>query len=129
MGDYRTQFQPPMLNGKPTQAPLNRDQQKTAFEQLKGDYFKTPEPTPQWGIPAIKEYKLSEEEQLRAAQAQMKERGLQVQVAAVEERLEEKQTQDRIKTFYCRHEFQTVKAQFGILPVKYKICKKCQLVK
>lgn len=129
MGDYRTQFQPPVLNGRPTQAPLNREQQKTAFEQLKGDYFKEAAPTPQWGIPAIKEYKLSEEEQLRAAQAQMKERGLQIQVTAVEERLEEKQTQDRIKTFYCRHEFQIVKAQWMVIPIKYKICSKCGLVK
>jgi hypothetical protein len=129
MGDYSSQFQPPMLNGRPTQAPLNRDQQKTAFEQLKGDYFKTPEPTPQWGIPAIKEYKLSEEEQLRAAQAQMKERGLQVQVAAVEERLEEKQTQDRIKTFYCRHTFQKINARWSVFPITCKICSKCGLVK
>jgi hypothetical protein len=129
MGDYTAQFQPPMLNGRPTQAPLNRDQQKSAFEQLKGDYFKAAAPAPQWSIPAVKEYKLSEEEQLKAAQAQMKERGLQVQVAVVEERLEEKQTQDRIKSFYCRHEFQIVKAQWMVLPIKYKICSKCGLVK
>ncbi len=126
--DYR-QFQPPIVNGRPTQTPLNREEQKTAFEKLKGEYFKTPEPAPQWSIPAIKEYKLSEAEQLKAAQEQMKERGLQVQVAKVEERLEEKRVEDTIKTFYCRHEFQIVKTQFGILPVKYKICKKCQLVK
>lgn len=126
--DYQ-QFQPPLLNGRPTQTPLNRDQQKTAFEKLKGEYFKTPEPAPQWSIPAIKEYKLSEAEQLKATQEQMKERGLQVQVTAIEERLEEKKVEDTIKTFYCRHDFQTVKTQFGILPVKYKICKKCQLVK
>lgn len=126
--DYQ-QFQPPLLNGRPTQAPLNREQQKTAFERLKGEYFKEPVQIPQWSIPAIKEYKLSEAEQLKAAQDQMKDRGLQVQVAALEERLEEKKVEDSIKTFYCRHDFQTVKTQFGILPVKYKICRKCQLVK
>jgi hypothetical protein len=123
------QFQPPVLNGRPTQSPLNREEQKTAFEKLKGEYFKIPEPTPEWSIPAIKEYKLSESEQLKAAQEQMRDRGFQVQAAALEDRLEEKKVADTIKTFYCRHEFHTVKAQFGILPVKYKICKKCQLVK
>ena len=76
--DYQ-QFQPPLLNGRPTQAPLNREQQKTAFERLKGEYFKEPVQIPQWSIPAIKEYKLSEAEQLKAAQDQMKDRGLQVQ--------------------------------------------------
>ncbi len=126
--DYR-QFQPPVLNGRPTQAPLNREEQKTAYEKLKGEYFKAPAPAPQWSLQPIKEYKLSESEQLKAAQEQMKERGLQVQVASVEARLEEKKVEDTIKTFYCRHEFQTVKAQFSIFPVKYKICKKCQLVK
>lgn len=126
--DYQ-QFQPPLLNGRPTQAPLNRAQQKTAFEKLRGEYFKDPQPTPQWSIPVIKEYKLNESEQLKAAQDQMKERGLQMQVAKVEERLEEKKVEDTIKAFYCRHDFQTVKTQFGILPVKYKICRKCQIVK
>lgn len=126
--DYQ-QFQPPLLNGRPTQAPLNREQQKTAFEKLRGEYFKEPQPTPQWSIPAIQEYKLSESEQLKAAQDQMKKRGLQMQVAKVEERLEEKKVEDTIKAFYCRHDFQTVKTQFGILPVKYKICRKCQIVK
>ena len=127
--DYTSQFQPPMLNGKPTQPPLNREQQKTAFEQLKGEYMRTSTPAPQWPLQSIKEYKLTEEEQLRATQAQMKERGLQIQAAVVEERLEEKQTHDRIKTFYCRHVFQTVQAKIMILPIKYKICQKCGLVK
>lgn len=126
--DYR-QFQPPLVNGRPTQAPLNREEQKTAYEKLKGEYFKTPEITPQWTIQPIKEYKLSEAEQLKATQEQMRQRGLQVQAANIEMRLEEKKVEDTIKTFYCRHEFHSVKATFGVLPIKYKICKKCQIVK
>jgi hypothetical protein len=120
---------PPILNGRPTQLPLNREQQKTAFEALKNSYFQEAVPVPQFPVQAIKEYKLSEQEQLLAAQTQMKERGLQQPLAKVEQRLEEKKTVDTIKTFYCQHIFQSVNANWGVLPIKYKICKKCGFVK
>ena len=120
---------PPILNGRPTQPPLNRDQQKIAFEALKNSYYQEAPVVPQFPLQPIKEYKLSEQEQLLAAQAQMKERGLQQPLVKVEERLEEKKTVDTIKTFYCHHVFQSVNASWGVLPIKYKICKKCGLVK
>jgi len=120
---------PPILNGKPTQPPLNRDEQKVAFEALKNSYFQTPPPVPQFPLQSIKEYKLTEQEQLIAAQKQFKERGLQEQMVKVEERLEEKKVSDTIKTFYCHHNFQSVNAKWGVFPVKYKICHKCGLVK
>jgi hypothetical protein len=121
--------QPPLLNGRPTQAPLNREQQKTAYEALKSEYFKEPPAMPQMVQPIIKEYKLSESEQLRALQAQMKERGMNSQVAVVEERLEEKKVEDTIKTFYCRHAFQKINARWSVFPITCKICSKCGLVK
>jgi predicted Zn-ribbon and HTH transcriptional regulator len=121
--------QPPMLNGKPTQAPLNREQQKHAFENLRNEYFKEPLPVPKINVGELKEYKLTESEQLRAVQVQMQERGMNQQVLKLDERLEEKKTQDIIKSFYCTHIFQTVKATWMVLPIKYKICKKCGLVK
>jgi ABC-type thiamine transport system substrate-binding protein len=120
---------PPILNGRPTQRPLNRDEQKTAFEHLKTQYFQEPVPTPQWQLPAIKDYKLTEAEQLQAVQKQFQERNLQQSLAKVEERLEEKKTADTIKTFYCRHTFQSVRASWMVFPIKYKICSKCGLVK
>lgn len=120
---------PPMLNGRPTQAPLNREQQKTAFENLKSQYFQQPPPVPTMPIQAIKEYKLSETEQLRAMQVQMQERGMKEQIEKVKDEIHEKKLEENIKTFYCHHVFQTVKAKWGILPVKYKICSKCGLVK
>jgi hypothetical protein len=120
---------PPLLNGKPTQAPLNREQQKIAYEALKSEYFKEIPATPQMTQSSIKEYKLSESEQLKALQAQMKERGMSIQVAVLEERLEEKKVEDTIKSFYCRHVFQKINARWGVLPVNCKICSKCGLVK
>lgn len=120
---------PPTLNGRPTQAPLNREQQKIAYESLKAEYFKEKPALPQMNQPIIKEYKLSEAEQLKALQAQMKERGMKVEVQAVEERLEEKKVEDTIKTFYCRHIFTKINARWGVLPVNCKICSKCGLVK
>jgi len=121
---------PPLLNGKPTQAPLNREQQKIAFESLKQSYFQEQPPTPSMAIQPIKEYKLTEVEQLKALQLQMKERNMNVEnIKEITERIDEKKTQETIKTFYCHHIFQLVKASWGILPVKYKVCSKCGLVK
>jgi hypothetical protein len=51
---------PPTLNGRPTQAPLNREQQKIAYEALKSEYFKEKPAMPQMSQPIIREYKLSE---------------------------------------------------------------------
>lgn len=124
-------MQPPILAGKPTQAPLNREEQKMAFEALKKSYFQEsppPPPTPQI-LQGVKETKLSESEQLKALRSQMAERGFTGEVAKVDERLEEKKTADTIKSFYCNHQFQIVKAQFMLMPIKYKICLKCGLVK
>jgi hypothetical protein len=120
---------PPLLNGKPTQAPLNREQQKMAYEALKSEYFKETPAMPQMAQPVIKEYKLTEAEQLRAVQAQMKERGMNSAVQVVEERLEEKKVEDTIKTFYCRHTFQKINARWSVFPITCKICSKCGLVK
>jgi hypothetical protein len=121
--------QPPLLNGRPTQAPLNREQQKIAYESLKSEYFKEKQATPQMAQPVIKEYKLSESEQLKAVQAQMKERGMKENIQIIEERLEEKKVEDTIKTFYCRHTFQKINARWSVFPITCKICSKCGLAK
>jgi hypothetical protein len=123
--------QPPLLGGKPTQAPLNREEQKIAFEALKKSYTApaSAPPTPEFPLQGIRETKLTESEQLKALRSQMMERGFTGEIAKVDERLEEKKTADTIKSFYCNHQFQLVKAQFMLMPIKYKICLKCGLVK
>ncbi len=119
----------PTLNQRPTQPPLDREQQVKTFEHLKQSYFTGPPPKADFPVPPTKELKLTEEQQLKALRDQMAERGLKTEVAKVEERIEETQTADTIKKFYCTHVYQTVNTKFGILPVRYKICKKCGLVK
>jgi hypothetical protein len=119
----------PTLNQRPTQPPLDRTQQQSAYEQLKQSYFTERPPVPSFPLAPAQELKLSETQQLQALRDQMKERGLQMEVKAVETRLEEKKTADTVKQFYCTHTFQTVNAKFGILPIRYKICSKCGLVK
>ena len=79
-----------MINGRPTQTPLNREQQKTAFEALKQSYSHEAPPTPVFPLAPVKEFKLTQEQQLKAAQEQFTERGLQHQVTKVEKQLEEK---------------------------------------
>jgi len=122
--------QVPTLNQRPTQPPLNRDQQKTAFEMLKQQYSQesASQPVAQFG--GLKEYKLSEEEALRAMQTQLQERNIQPQVQKqLETKLEEKHQTAVVKQFYCQHVFSAVKATFMGLPIRYKVCSKCQLVK
>jgi hypothetical protein len=119
----------PSLNQRPTQYPLTRDQQMSAYEQRKNAYFVEAPPTPVFPLQPAKDTKLTERQMLEATQAQMSERGLQVQLAKVEEKLEENKQTEVIKQFYCTHNFQMVKAQISVIPIRYKICKLCGLVK
>ena len=118
-----------MIHGRPTQAPLNREEQKVAFNTLKQSYSQDLPPVPTFPVPAVKEFKLSQEDQLKAAQAQFLERGLQPQAEKVVVQLEEKKTATTIQQFYCRHVYQSVSAAWMGIPVRYKICQKCNLVK
>lgn len=119
----------PTLNQRPTQPPLDREQQQSAYEQLKQSY-NTERPPPQvFPVAPVQELKLSESQQLQALRDQMKERGLEMEVKQVTERLDEKKTAETVKQFYCTHRFQSVNAKFGIFPIRYKLCTKCGLVK
>jgi hypothetical protein len=122
---------PHILNGRPTQEPLNREQQAQAFEALKRNYGQQDAPhAPKFPVEPVKETKLSENEQLKTLQQLMKERGMpETAVAKVEEKVQENHTKETIKQFYCRHEFQRVQASFLGMPVRTKICSKCGLVK
>lgn len=124
-------MQPPIgFSGRPTQAPLNRQEQKTAFESLKQQYFQEPVPTPSLGFQPLKETKLSEAEALKTLAAQMEERNLRAeQIQQVEKKVEEIQMTETVKQFYCRHNFNSIKASFMGLPIRYKVCSKCGLVK
>lgn len=124
-------MQPPIgFSGRPTQAPLNRQEQKTAFEALKQQYFQDPVPTPQLGFQPLKETKLGEAEALKTLAAQMEERNLREdQIQQVEKKVEEIQMTETVKQFYCRHTYNPVKASFLGMPIRYKVCNKCGLVK
>jgi len=130
MENYDYQRNPPMLNQRPTQAPLNRDQQKSAFEAMKQQYNQEPPPVPQLGLQAIKEYTLTEEDALRAMKLQLQERNIQPDtLKTVDAKIEEKQQTTTVKQFYCHHVFTAVRASFMGMPIRYKICKTCGLVK
>ena len=118
-----------MINGRPTQAPLNREEQKLAFENRKKNYVLEQPPTPIFPVPSVKEFKLSQEDQLLALQTQFTERGLQHNVVKVEKQLEENKTATTVQQFYCNHMYQAVKASWMLIPIRYKICQKCGLVK
>jgi len=113
----------------PKVKPLTREEQKAAFAALHQAYRPEVPAVPTFPVAAVKEFKLSQEDQLRAAQEQFKERGLVPQVEKVETQLEEKKTATTIQQFYCSHVYQAVNAVFMGIPVRYKICKKCSLVK
>ena len=117
-----------MINGRPTQAPLNREQQATAFEALKRQYVVEETKVPQFPIQGIKDLKLSETEQLKALEAQMAERGLK-ETVKVTEHIQENQQKEVVAQFYCRHVFTKVNASFFGMPIRTKVCSKCGLVK
>ena len=120
----------PTLNQRPTQPPLNREQQAAAFTQRQQMYTQqAPATPPQFPIQPFKEFPVSEQQQLEAAKRQMDERGLKQEAVKLTEAIQETQTKETIKQFYCSHVFQAVKAQISILPIRYKICKKCGFVK
>ena len=109
--------------------PLTREEQKVALGKLQESYMVKETPIPVFPMAPVKDYKLSQEDQLRAAQAQFTERGMQFQVQKVEKQLEEKKTSTTINQFYCRHVYQAVNVKMIGIPVRYKVCQKCGLVK
>lgn len=119
----------PTLNQRPTQPPLNREQQAAAFNQRQQMYSQEAPPFPQFPMTPFKEQPVSEQQQLEATKRQMDERGWKQQAVKLTEAIQETQTKETIKQFYCSHVFQAVKAQIYILPIRYKICKKCGFVK
>jgi hypothetical protein len=123
------EFHRVFLKGRYGYPQISREAQMAKFQAIKTGYVQEPQPKPVWQIPAIKETKLTESEQLMAMRYQFAERKLEEQVVKIEEKIEEKNTSDTIKSFYCSHTFQTVKVQMSIFPIKYKICSKCGLVK
>jgi hypothetical protein len=119
----------PTLNQRPTQPPLNREQQAAAFAQRQQMYAQQAPPTPMFPITPFKEQPISEQQQMEAAKRQMDERGLKQESAKLTEAIEESHTKQTIQQFYCSHVFQVVNAKLSVLPIRYKICKKCGLVK
>jgi hypothetical protein len=119
----------PSLNKRPTQPPLDRNQQTAAFEALRAQYARDAPPPQPFPVVPEKETALSERQTLEAIKNQLQERGMNSYVPVVEEKIKENTTHTTVTQFYCRHTFQQVKANFGILPVKYKICSKCGIVK
>jgi hypothetical protein len=118
-----------MENPRPTQRPLNREEQKQQFESLQNRYSPPAQQIPVFPIEPIKPEKPGEEVQLKTFRDMLKERGMQETVTKVEKHIEEKKTSHTIKQFYCNHMFTPVRASYMGLPIRYKICSKCGIVK
>lgn len=118
------------LNKRPRQPPLNREAQEKSFQELRNQYsVKPPETPPVFPVQAQKIEKPGETTQLQQYQKMLEERGMKIQATQVEEHVKENQTSETIKQFYCSHVFTPVKATFMSMPIRYKICNKCSLVK
>lgn len=59
----------------------------------------------------------------------LKDRGYTSEAKKVNEYVQELQTAERIKKFYCNHSFQLVNTTFFGLQLKSRICSKCGFVK
>ncbi len=118
------------LNKRPRQPPLNREAQEKSFQELRNQYsVKPPETQPFFPVQAQKVEKPAETTQLQQYQKLLEERGMKIQATQVEEHVKENQTSETIKQFYCSHIFTPVKATFMSMPIRYKICSKCGVVK
>jgi hypothetical protein len=113
---------------RPTQAPLDRETQKKAFESLKSLYV-VHEQENLFPINPIIPEKPSEEIFLKMYRNILEERGIKNTQRIVEKNIEEKKTTNTIKQFYCSHSYTPVRASFMGLPMRYKICSKCGIVK
>jgi len=117
------------MTSRPTQAPLNREEQKRAFEALQNQYKVPEQQVQQFPIESLKPEKPSEEIFLKTYKNILEERGINSTKIQVEKTIEEKTTSVTIKQFYCVHTFSPVRASYMGLPIRYKICSKCGIVK
>jgi hypothetical protein len=78
-------------------------------------------------IQAYKPEKPLEEQQLQEFRKLLNDRGMKTKI--IDEKLEEKKTSTVIKQFYCNHIFSPIRASYMGLPIRYKICSKCGIVK
>lgn len=109
--------------------PLTRAEQKKAFESLQQIYVPPKSETPIFPIEPLKIEKPIEEIQLKTFRDMLKERDMHTIVSKVEKNIEEKKTSTTIKQFYCSHVYVPVRASYMAIPIRYKICSKCGLVK
>lgn len=115
--------------------PLTREEQKAAFAEKRAQFqtFQEAPPAPIFPIQPVREMKPTETEQLTTFQQRLSEYGItpEIQKAAadVKAHVEENNIKQTISTFYCQHFFTSVKASWMGLPINYKICSKCGLVK
>ena len=114
---------------RPTQAPLNREEQKRQFEALQNQYKIQELPIQQFPIESMKPEKPSEELFLKSYKNILEERGIVATKIHVEKTIEEKKVTTTIKQFYCSHTFSPVRASYMGLPIRYKICSRCGIVK
>ena len=125
-----------VIHGRPTQKPLNREEQKQMFESMQKQYGfveKQEIPAiPSFPIQPVKDIAPTANEQLEGYKQRLLEYNIQPfqeEAKKVETHQEEKKTTTTIKQFYCIHTYNPVRATFMGMPINYKICSKCGLVK
>jgi len=127
-----------IIHGRPTQKPLNREEQKEKFEAMQKQYgFLQPSQEespaiPQFPIQPVKDIAPSADQQLEGYKQRLLEYGIkpfQEEAKKVETHQEETKTTTTIKQFYCQHTYNPVRVSFMGMPMRYKICSKCGLVK
>jgi hypothetical protein len=125
-----------VIHGRPTQKPLNREEQKQMFEIMQKQYGfvqseekEKEKQIPQFPIQPIKDVAPTANEQLEGYKQRLLEYGIKEEAKKVETHQEENKTTTTIKQFYCQHIYNPVRVSFMGMPMRYKICSKCGLVK
>ena len=66
---------------------------------------------------------------LEQFQQQLADRGFTKEATKVSKELEEQATAERIRKFYCAHQFQYVRGTFLGFQTNMKVCKRCGFIR
>lgn len=68
---------------------------------------------------------IDQKEAIERYKQMLEERGMTAEASNAEKHLAEIQLQEKIKQFYCTHNYIRIRTKIGLIPCNMKICNKC----
>jgi hypothetical protein len=122
----------PIVDGKPTQRPLDKNITMTKFKQLQEQYGGREEDIPKNNpvlSTVIREVKQNELDQIQAVEREAIERNMTGFVNDFRAKNNSKIEEDKLRKLLCIHSYQPIQLYDNKrIVMRYKICKLCGLV-